>query len=325
MLVPAWRITFVSASCRIRNAARSTLAGSRSSGPAISVRISRPPAAVRVTSSSRLARLGAGARSGGSSGWRSAARTDRSSRSASLLTSLIVLRAVRACSGRSSMRWSPTAACTLMTEMLCASTSCTSRAMRTRSSLARRRSSSRRVRRAATSRSRRTRTTSAETARTTIQPASATVTGGLGAASFPRRCGSNDIAANPIRRAAQATARRPAVAAVKMATATARKTGPRGYPRSQKSSMDASATQSATTGCWRRTTSAAAPVASRAVPVASSVLRSGCVWAARWVARISTMPIASASATSVHRWRSGLAHQSRSRPAVAIIACPSST
>jgi hypothetical protein len=135
----------------------------------------------------------------------------------------------------------------------------------------------------------------------------------------------NAITTNPIVRAAQATARRPAVAAVKMATATATRTGPRAYPRSQKSSADASATQSATTGYRRRTASTAAPEARRAIPAASSDLRSGCVSAARCVPRIAKAPIASARATSVHKWRLALAHHSVSRPAVAIIACPSST
>ena len=71
--------------------------------------------------------------------WRSTSSTERSSPSASLLACLMAVSAVRACSGCSSMRCRATPACTLMSEMLWASTSCSSRAMRSRSSLAWRR------------------------------------------------------------------------------------------------------------------------------------------------------------------------------------------
>ena len=92
--------------------------------------------------SSSSSRPGCGVRGSASPDRRSTSRTDRSSPNASLLACLIAVSAVRACSGCSSMRWSATPACTLMSEMLCASTSCSSRAMRSRSSLARRRASS---------------------------------------------------------------------------------------------------------------------------------------------------------------------------------------
>ena len=79
---------------------------------------------------------------------RSTPSTERTSRRASALASLIAVSAVRACSGCSSIRCRATPDWTLISEMLCASTSCSSRAMRSRSSSARRRAWSSRGRRA---------------------------------------------------------------------------------------------------------------------------------------------------------------------------------
>ena len=85
--------------------------------------------------------------------WRSAASIVRSSPRASLETVLMAASAARACSGWASMRSRPTAAWTLMSEMLWPMTSWRSRAIRRRSSLARRRSSACRAARASATRS----------------------------------------------------------------------------------------------------------------------------------------------------------------------------
>ena len=101
------------------------------------------PAEVRATSAS--SRVQPGRRRRAARPRRRAAAapsTERSSPSASLLACLIAVSAVRACSGCSSIRCSATPACTLISEMLCASTSCSSRAIAIRSSPARRRASS---------------------------------------------------------------------------------------------------------------------------------------------------------------------------------------
>ena len=103
--------------------ARSTSAGSRSSP-------------LPVTSSSR----------------RSTSRVDRSSRAASLLASWIASSASEGSSPFLRARWAATPACTLITEMLWVSESCSSRAIRSRSSTARRRATSSRVRSASSAR-----------------------------------------------------------------------------------------------------------------------------------------------------------------------------
>jgi hypothetical protein len=84
-------------------------------------------------------RLGAGARGTSSPGRRSESSTDWTSTSASRLACLIAVSAVRTCSGRCSISSSATEACTLISDKLCATTSCRSRAMPSRSSLACRR------------------------------------------------------------------------------------------------------------------------------------------------------------------------------------------
>ncbi len=113
--------------------------GSASSGPDSSVRTSRPEAR---TSASTRARLSWGAVGASSSTWRSTPNVVRSSRSVSLLVSLIVRSAVSASSGRFLSPCSAAAACTLIMEMLCPRTSCSSLAIRSRSSPARRLASS---------------------------------------------------------------------------------------------------------------------------------------------------------------------------------------
>ena len=102
----------------------------------------RPVASARRTSSATSRRPGAGARGISSPGRRSESSTDWTSTSASRLASLIAVSAVLTCSGRWSISSSATPACTLISDRLCATTSCSSRAMPSRSSLARRRSAS---------------------------------------------------------------------------------------------------------------------------------------------------------------------------------------
>ena len=62
----------------------------------------------------------------------------RSSWSPSLLAVLIAASASAAASGRVGSTWAATPACTLMVAMVCETTSCSSRAMRSRSSSIRR-------------------------------------------------------------------------------------------------------------------------------------------------------------------------------------------
>jgi hypothetical protein len=149
---PAWRTTLVSASCTMRNAARPTPAGTGLATPSTASWTSRPATRVRRTRPSRSRGPAVGARgaqapdspcASSPSPRLSTSITERSSASASSLASLMASRAGRACWGRSSSRCSATPDCTLMSEMLWASTSCSSRAMSSRSSLARRRASSR--------------------------------------------------------------------------------------------------------------------------------------------------------------------------------------
>ncbi|CAI4156567.1 hypothetical protein CCOS2040_06330 [Streptomyces albidoflavus] len=151
---PACLWTLVSASCTTRYAARSTAAGSGSprSGQAIST--GRPALRNRSARSSRRARPGAG--SVGASGsplWRSRPTVARSSSSAERLASRTWASASLAWSGLRSMTWAATPAWTLTRAMWWATTSCRSRAIRSRSSATRRRASSSRVRSARSARS----------------------------------------------------------------------------------------------------------------------------------------------------------------------------
>ncbi len=108
----------------------------------------QPGAAARATRSSSWPRPGAGERGASSSSWR---RTPehRSQLDQGFLAGLLDGRQRRAGPlGLSSIRCRAAPACTLMREMLWASTSCSSRAMRRRSSLVRRLASSSRLARA---------------------------------------------------------------------------------------------------------------------------------------------------------------------------------
>ncbi len=165
---PECRTTLVRASWTIRKAARSVPGARRGGSPSTST--VRPALAACSTSSDSRSSPGAGAR-GAAPGARRASSTWRTSPSASLLWSLIVVSAVRACSGSESRSARPTPACTLITEMLWASTSCSSCAIRSRSSSARRRAASARSARSRTHCSRRTRNNSDTAAIATTQVA----------------------------------------------------------------------------------------------------------------------------------------------------------
>ncbi len=143
----------------------STAAGSGRTSPCSVLRTVSPACALRSTRSSRDASLPLGVRGALSPASRRTPTSDRSSTSASLLASLMAVSAVCACSGWRSTMCSATPACTLISEMWCATTSCSSRAICSRSSLARRRPSSSFACRAARVRSRRIRISS-PTART---------------------------------------------------------------------------------------------------------------------------------------------------------------
>ena len=171
---PAWRRTLVSDSCTMRYAARSTSGGSDRGAPSTVVRAGS-------ISVSMFARLGWGARGARSSFGRSTPSTERTSPSASALAALIASRAARAWSGCSPIRCSPTPACTLINDRWWPSTSCSSWAMRSRSSLACRRSCSSRaracsimVRRISPKCAARTRTASAIASASTNQTATCT-------------------------------------------------------------------------------------------------------------------------------------------------------
>lgn len=143
----AYRAALVSDSCTIRYAARSTCGGSGREP----TRLSDTRSPERSISSSSRSSPAVGERGAPS---RSTFSTERISPSTSLEAVLIVASAVLACSGLASMRWSAVEACTWISEMLCASTSCSSWAMVRRSSLACRLASSSAIRSCSMRRSR---------------------------------------------------------------------------------------------------------------------------------------------------------------------------
>ncbi len=164
----------MTASWQIRYAASSTVAGSDRGEPSTTVSMSSPAACASAVRSSIRASVGAGALVVvPSSGRRSVSSTPRTSVSASPLARLIASSAGRACSGLESSRCSAELACTLIKEMLCASTSCNSRAIASRCSL-------RRACSASATYARRTRHTSVAAISTSIQAANASASPTLG-------------------------------------------------------------------------------------------------------------------------------------------------
>ncbi|MEO6088429.1 MAG: hypothetical protein ABIQ18_35485 [Umezawaea sp.] len=131
----ACRITFVSASCTIRYADRSIPSG-RPATPLIRASTSTPATRARSTSSSTSDNPGVGRRSTASSTVpdRSAPSRCRISASAARLAVSITWRASPASCGRTASTWLATPALTAITPMLWATTSCSSRAIRSRSS-----------------------------------------------------------------------------------------------------------------------------------------------------------------------------------------------
>ena len=150
----ACRRALVSASWRMRYAARSTPAGRCPASPSTRRSTASPAAPSSATSRSASRSRGLGARAG--SGW---SGTDGAGvlaeRAESRLRSSVrVERPTRwmarrhSAEGSSADSWaSPASACTTISETLCATTSCTSRAMRSRCSAAAARASASRPRR----------------------------------------------------------------------------------------------------------------------------------------------------------------------------------
>jgi hypothetical protein len=177
---------------------------------------------VDATSSGSRSSPAAGDRGPGSPAWRSTASIPRSSSRASRDTVLIAARAARACSGRESARSRPTPAWMLISEIVWPMTSCSSLAIRRRSSLDRRLASSWRAARAWTVRSLRIRTASAARTSTANQAASSA----LGEPARPPHASGSQIDAAYARASAAQPARRwPLVAAPKKATIRLRYAG----------------------------------------------------------------------------------------------------
>src|SRR5437763_1944403 len=130
-------MTFVSDSWMMRYAARSTAGGIGRAVPITNACVGTPACVAVSISTSSWARPGAGLRESTSSTPRKTCRMPRNSRSVSRLVSLMVTRASCACSGRSAITCAATPAWTLIVEMLCETTSCNSRAIRSRSSVTR--------------------------------------------------------------------------------------------------------------------------------------------------------------------------------------------
>ena len=164
-----------------------------------------------------------GLRGASSSTPRSTPRVARSSRRVSRLAVLIAASAVRACSGSSSSRCRATPAWTLIREMWWATTSCTSRAMRSRSSPTRRRASSSRLCSAAWRRWRPAVATSAATRTSSSQPRWAAIESGVAGSARAARV---EAAARPTTAVTQAARLAPPVTAVQMATISDSQAGP---------------------------------------------------------------------------------------------------
>ncbi len=118
------------------------MAGTVRGGPSTEKAVASPACSAVATSDSSPSRPGAGAVASASSTWRSTLRMVRSSASPCLLAVLMAWRAAAAWSGWLSSTWAAMPACTLIIDMLWATTSCSSRAIRSRSASTRRRASS---------------------------------------------------------------------------------------------------------------------------------------------------------------------------------------
>src|SRR6476661_5131676 len=221
----ACRTTLVIASWTTRQAASSTAAGNERTCPSTVFVTSRPAWALRSTMSSTVASVGAGARGALVRSSRSTSMSDRSSPRASLLASLIARSAGSTFSGRRSARCSATPACTLMSERWWATTSCSSRAICSRSSPACRRRRSCAAWRKEAARSARTRTTSATERTTTAQP-DTTSSGAHHAPSAPDRTWVMASAARRAPAATHAVSRWPRSTVATSTTATLANTGP---------------------------------------------------------------------------------------------------
>ena len=141
---PACFITFVSASCTMRYPVRRTLSGTGvDTSPTHRISTDVPVARTVWASASMASMTGAGARRPrGASSERSTPSMRRSSCSAERPVVSIASSARLASSGWVSITCTPTPACTVITLMAWATTSCSSRAIRSRSSATARAASS---------------------------------------------------------------------------------------------------------------------------------------------------------------------------------------
>ena len=145
----AWRMALVSASCAMRTAASSTWGSRSGSGSGRRSSMSRPASPTRAAIDRRSTRVGSGARSAASPSVRSTRTVPRMAVSASFAVSAIHPMLSEATSGRVARTRSAACARMMTAVRWWATTSCSSRAMRVRSSAttrwastARRRSSS---------------------------------------------------------------------------------------------------------------------------------------------------------------------------------------
>lgn len=192
----------------------------------------------------------------------------------------MVMSAVRACSGSESRSARPTPAWTLITEMLCARTSCSSRAIRSRSSSARRRAACARSARSRAHCSRRVRASS-ESATIATPQVTTTVSCPQPAASSPpggshrnSQCATSTCPTHSAPIAVQAALRCPATIALKQPMATVRNTGPYGYPAPRYTMAVATVPKATSTGRRHRHSNRAAPTSSRTRAKRSSSARS---------------------------------------------------
>ncbi len=130
----ACRTTLASASCTIRYADRSTADGTSPRSAASDSSTGSPARTVASTSCWSRSRPGCGARSPSVPSLRSTDSSRRISPSDSRAAAAMEANSSRAGSERPEIRYGAESACTVITDMWCATTSCSSRAIRVRSS-----------------------------------------------------------------------------------------------------------------------------------------------------------------------------------------------
>src|SRR3954454_9511560 len=128
-------ITLVSDSWTIRNPVSETAALTCGAAPERTRVTSRPADRTSSTRVAMSSRPCAGGRVPSSASSRSIPSIDRVSSSARRLVSAMTFNACLAAGASMSIRWAPTPACTAISDILCATTSCSSLAIRSRSSV----------------------------------------------------------------------------------------------------------------------------------------------------------------------------------------------